>query len=210
MRARLLCLVLGVAYAGFAPWCARASDTLAAIQAHLALPNPKIDFAEAKLAVDALLDPSTDIAAVRRQIMEWERKARANIPANATVRDTFDALVRTLYEPGHWNDFRPFSYDLDDPLGRKPETKRLATYLASRKGNCVSMPILFVILGQRLGLPVTLALAPRHVLVKFKDETHQAWRNFEATHGAFKADSATNESCTSQPKRWRTASTCAH
>ncbi|PZP87578.1 MAG: hypothetical protein DI592_03305 [Stenotrophomonas maltophilia] len=58
---------------------------------------------------------------------------------------------------------------MSDPLGKNPKNKQLATYLATRKGNCVSMPILFVILGQRLGLTVALATAPNHLLVKFAD-----------------------------------------
>lgn len=52
------------------------------------------------------------------------------------------------------------------------------------------MPILVVILGQRLGLPLTLATAPSHVLVKFADDTQQAWVNLEATAGGFKYDSS--------------------
>ena len=44
----------------------------------------------------------------------------------------------------------------------------MSHYLATRKGNCVSMPVLFVILGQKLGLPITLAIAPNHVFAKYK------------------------------------------
>ena len=101
-----------------------------------------------------------------------------------------DALLKTIYTPGAWNDNRPFSYDLDDPLGREPANKRLDIYLRTRKGNCVSMPILFAILAQRLGLPVALATAPSHVMVKFADDTQQAWVNIEATQGSFKFDSS--------------------
>ncbi|MFC3654370.1 transglutaminase family protein [Xanthomonas hyacinthi] len=75
-------------------------------------------------------------------------------------------------------------------MGKNPKNKQLVTYLATRKGNCVSMPILFAILGQRLGLPVALATAPNHVLVKFADDEQQAWVNVEATAGGFKWDSS--------------------
>lgn len=168
--------------------CALAEDSLQPLRAQFALPNDRIDYAEAKLAVDKLIDPTTDVVAVREALGRWESAVRINAPSGATVRQTFDALVKTLYEPGPWNQHRPFAYDLDDPLGMKPETKRLSTYLATRKGNCISMPILVVILGQRLGLPVALTIAPEHVLVKFADETQQAWLNFEATAGGFKSD----------------------
>jgi hypothetical protein len=46
------------------------------------------------------------------------------------------------------------------------------------------MPILFLVLGERIGLNVTLATAPLHVFVKWRDaESGQSW-NLEATSGA--------------------------
>ncbi|UHQ19581.1 hypothetical protein LVB87_15550 [Lysobacter sp. KIS68-7] len=167
-----------------------AKDTLAPLRAQFALPEARIDYADAKLTVDRLIDPTTDVPAVRRQLAHWERAVRTNIPAGATPRQSFDALIKTLYEAGPWNDGKPFAYDLDDPLGKNPRNKQLATYLATRRGNCISMPLLVVILGQRLGLPAALATAPQHVLVKFGDDAQQAWINFEATAGGFKSDSS--------------------
>lgn len=50
------------------------------------------------------------------------------------------------------------------------------------------MPILVAILGQRLGLTITLSTAPEHVLAKFADDSIQAWVNVEATGGGYKRD----------------------
>ena len=48
-----------------------------------------------------------------------------------------------LYDAGTWNHRQPFRYDLEgDPLGREIPGKLLTNYLATRKGNCVSMPTL--------------------------------------------------------------------
>jgi regulator of sirC expression with transglutaminase-like and TPR domain len=69
-------------------------------------------------------------------------------------------------------------------MGTKVTNKLLTTYLKTKKGNCVSMPILFVILGQRLGIDVTLALAPEHVFVKYRDD-HGRLFNLETTSGGF-------------------------
>ena len=55
---------------------------------------------------------------------------------------------------------RPFTYDLKDPLGQQVRSKMLSTYVRTRKGNCVSMPVLFLIVADRLGLKVRLAAAP--------------------------------------------------
>ncbi len=165
-----------------------ASDPLAALKAQFALADAKVDYATAKLTVDRLIDPGVDTAAIRRELDRWEQAIRTNVPAGANGRQTLDALLKTLYQPGRWNDGKPFSYDLDDPLGKKPVNKRLATYLATRKGNCVSMPILVAILGQRLGLTITLSTAPEHVMAMFADDTQQAWVYVEATGGGYKRD----------------------
>lgn len=172
-----------------APFSLAASD-LSPLRAQFQLPDDRVDYTASKLEVDRIIDPSTDTAAVRRQLDQWERAVRGNVPANPTARQVLDALLKTLYVPGEWNQGKPFTYDLSDPLGKNPKNKQLATYLASRKGNCVSMPILFAILGQRLGLPIALATAPNHVLVKFADDEQQAWVNVEATAGGFKWDSS--------------------
>lgn len=163
---------------------------IAPLRAQFEIPDDRVDYAAAKLVVDSLIDPATDVAAIDRELDRWELAVRSNVPADPTARQVLDALLKTLYEPGPWNQGKPFSYDLSDPLGRNPGNKQLATYLATRKGNCVSMPILFVILGQRLGLPVALATAPNHVMVKFADDEQQAWLNVEATAGGFKYDSS--------------------
>jgi len=169
---------------------ATASSDLAPLRAQFETPDDRVDYAAAKLVVDRLIDPATDTAAVGRELDRWEQAVRSNVPADPTARQVLDALLKTLYEPGPWNQGKPFTYDLADPLGRNRKNKLLATYLATRKGNCVSMPILFAILGQRLGLPVALATAPNHVMVKFADDTQQAWLNVEATAGGFKYDSS--------------------
>ena len=116
-------------------------------------------------------------------------RIRARFPTDASNRAKLDLLLSSIHEPGPWNDHRPFAYALDDPLGKDARTQLLQRYLDTRKGNCVSMPILLAILGRKLGLPVTLATAPGHLLVKYLTEDGQ-WLNVEATSGGFKYDSS--------------------
>lgn len=152
--------VLGVLLASLA-FAASAASDLALLREQFQLSDDKVDYTTVKLVVDRIIDPNTDTALVRSQLDELERAVRSNVPANPSAHQVLDALLKTLYEPGPWNQDRPFSYDLTDPMGNRPTNKQLVTYLATRKGNCVSMPILFIILGQRLGLPVALATARR-------------------------------------------------
>lgn len=153
------------------------------------MPEDRVDLAGAKLTIDRLIDPTIDAGAVLRELDQLTTAVKRRTPAGLTKRAELEVLLDTLYRPGPWNDNRPFSYDLNDPFGKNRQNKLLATYLITRKGNCVSMPVLIAVLGQRLGLIMTLATAPGHVMVKFVDDEGR-WLNVEATAGGFKADSS--------------------
>jgi regulator of sirC expression with transglutaminase-like and TPR domain len=149
----------------------------------LELPEATIDLAKAKLTFDKIVDPSVDIEANLREIDRMVHAVRAMAGPSASARDTITALRAFLYESGDWNHHKPFQYDLSDPLGTHLPSRLLSNYLRTRLGNCVSMPILFVILADRLGLHATLALAPQHLLVKYTDDLTGRTFNVEATSG---------------------------
>lgn len=149
----------------------------------LAQPEEKIDLGRFKLAIDKLVSPDIDINRASKEIDAMVGMIRAMPEFGTTPTSKAIALQRFIYTAGPWNGGRPFEYDLDDPLGSNPTNKLLTTYLSSRKGNCVTMPFLFIILGQRLGIDVTASTAPNHLLVKFRNEIG-IWINLEATSGA--------------------------
>ncbi|MER8583526.1 hypothetical protein NKG95_33480 [Mesorhizobium sp. M1423] len=165
------------------------SNPAAFVRALVNVPAGKADFARAKLAVDKFVDPSIDKAAGIAEIDSMVvtlNKMLDTLPPEAasSSMEKMKALRTFLYEGGWWNNGRQFEYDLSDPYGQKPGSQSLPNYLATRKGNCVSMPALFLILGKRLGLDVTLSTAPLHIFVKFTDDaTGRTW-NLETTSGA--------------------------
>ncbi|MEP2785053.1 MAG: transglutaminase family protein [Pseudoruegeria sp.] len=145
-----------------------------------------LDFARVKVEVDRMIDPSINVEAQLAQIDQMAATIRTMLPPNATGWDKVETIRRYIYQAGAWNDGRAFSYDHDDPYGLDVHNKLLTGYIHDRRGNCITMPFLFIILGQRLGLDVTPSMAPLHVFVKFTDDqgvTH----NLEATSGAGRA-----------------------
>ncbi len=145
-----------------------------------------LDFARVKIEVDRMIDPSIDVDAQLAQIDQMVATIHTMLPPNATSWDKVETIRRYIYQAGAWNDGRAFSYDHDDSYGLDVRNKLLSDYIQDRRGNCITMPFLFIILGQRLGLDVTPAMAPLHVFVKFTDDegvTH----NLEATSGAERA-----------------------
>jgi regulator of sirC expression with transglutaminase-like and TPR domain len=97
-----------------------------------------------------------------------------------------DAVRKVLYEPGPWNGNRPFTYDQSDPFGENVQHKLLSHYLKTRRGNCVTMPTLFMIVGRGIGLNLTLTTAPLHVLVRYTRPGLHPF-NIEATSGCSSA-----------------------
>lgn len=155
----------------------------------LLTPESQIDLAKAKIAIDRMIDPKVDAESTLRLLDQWVAKVRARFPPGASNKTKINLLISTLYESGAWNDYRPFRYDFEDPFGKDLDNTLLSTYLRKRKGQCVIMPITFVLLGQKLGLPVTMTTAPYHVMVKYGDEEIGQWTNLEATSGRFYPDS---------------------
>lgn len=165
---------------------AASADVRSDVKAIFAQDMATIDLARAKLELDRLVTPSVDVEAELAQIDAMASALAAMIPAGADSWGKAEVLRRYLYEAGPWNDNRPFAYDMTDPYGKIPGNKLLADYLDDRQGNCVTMPILMIVLGQRIGLDITAASAPIHVLVKFRDDEGKLW-NLEATSGGFPA-----------------------
>lgn len=167
---------------------AEPSAIVETVRSVLAVPDHDLDYARAKLTFDRLVDPSVDIEAVLHRIDEMAAAAGRMAAGALTVEAKLAALQRFLHERGPWNDHRPFAYDQSDPLGRSMPNKLLHNYISNHLGQCVSMPTLFLILAERLGLDVALGLAPDHVLVRVRLGGRSI--NLEATSGAHPARDA--------------------
>jgi regulator of sirC expression with transglutaminase-like and TPR domain len=158
------------------------------VRSVLSLPDSELDYARAKVTFDRIVDPSVDIDATLATLDEMTEGLRGLASGETTVEAKLKALRKFLHEPGTWNDHRPFAYDQSDPLGRRMQNKLLHNYLATRLGQCVSMPAFFLILAERLGLAASLALAPEHVFVRV--QSHGRSVNLETTSGAHPARDA--------------------
>jgi regulator of sirC expression with transglutaminase-like and TPR domain len=183
----LLCLLFAsatsVAPASSGLSSVTADPNFQTIKAILELPEQRIDLARVKLTIDKMIDPGVDIEKDTKQLDEMAAEIKAKLPFAADSQTKLDVLRAAIYKPNSINGFKAFGYDLDDPLGQKMRNSLLSNYLATRKGNCISMPFLFIVLGQKLGLDVTASTAPMHVFVKYRDDRGNL-QNIETTSGA--------------------------
>jgi regulator of sirC expression with transglutaminase-like and TPR domain len=157
-----------------------------AVAGVLRQPESKLDFLEAAVTFDQVIDQSSDISATRATVARLADAARQMAGPEPTDAYKLAAVRQAIYVSGAWNYNRPFTYDLADPLGEKVKSKMLSTYVRTRKGNCVSMPVLFLIVADRIGLKVRLAAAPLHLFVRYTDPA-AVDHNLEATSGANEA-----------------------
>ncbi len=157
-------------------------DIAAAVGTILSVADGELNHGHAKLALDALVDPSLDAAATMVELDRMADEARRLAGAGAPEGARLGAVRRLIYDSGPWNGHRPFGYDHGDPLGTAILGKLIANYLERRLGNCVSMPILFLILAEKLGVALRLASAPHHMFLRYLAPDGRTI-NIEATSG---------------------------
>lgn len=84
--------------------------------------------------------------------------------------------------------YKPFMYDFEDVFGHNDLPNLFVSKLLNtQKGNCNSMPYLYKILAEELGVTANLALAPNHVYIKHNIKSI-GWYNTELTSGIFPQD----------------------
>lgn len=82
----------------------------------------------------------------------------------------------------------PMQYDFDDFQGQQDYSKLFVTkLLSSHKGQCHSLPLLYLILCEKAGAEASLAFSPQHSYIKFKDKRNN-WHNLELTQGVMTTD----------------------
>jgi regulator of sirC expression with transglutaminase-like and TPR domain len=144
---------------------------------------PGRDFVDVKIAIDRIVDPAIDPNALRREFDDYIAPLMPMLQLARTDHEKFKVLRHFMYEAGHWNRNLPLAYDHSDPLAKITDHKFFSYLLHTRSGTCSTMPVLVMLAGRRIGLHMTLAHAPYHVLLKMTDSTGTDW-NLEATSGA--------------------------
>lgn len=115
----------------------------------------------------------------------WNNPITKNIMLFRAMADTLDIKIPqketsiTSY---------PMQYDFDDYRGEKNWSNMFVSkLLATHKGQCHSMPLLYLILCEQTGTEASLAYSPSHSYIKFKDNSGN-WHNLELTNGRVVTD----------------------
>lgn len=100
-----------------------------------------------------------DPAVVEEEIALLAEKVRPALRDGGNPRKVISALNRFLFvEEG-------FSYDSDD---ENPENHLLDRVLARKRGNCLGLSAIYLLLAERLSLPLKGVYVPSHVFVRYE------------------------------------------
>jgi regulator of sirC expression with transglutaminase-like and TPR domain len=142
----------------------------------LALPERRIDIGIAALTLAKEVYPSLDVNAYSAKIDRMVEEARIITRGRTDPDYRIRALNTYLYKS------TGLQYDLSDPYVEKPENRYLNGILDTKKGSCVTMPLLYLAIAQRLGYPVYPVNVPYHLFLRYVDPTLEQ-KNIEATGG---------------------------
>lgn len=191
MTRRTALVAIGGGLTGFLPWgwptAAQAKPLIPpfspAVRAVLELPEKCIDTGRAALVFGTEIYPAIDVEAYSRKIDALAMEAGGLVRRYAANGEP-DAVIRAL---NTWY-YKVWGVRYDDEGKARQENYFLHNILDSRRGNCISMPMLYMAIAQRLGYPVYGVLAPEHSFLRFVDPRLKE-QNIELTaHAGYEPD----------------------
>ncbi|MBC5768550.1 transglutaminase family protein [Ramlibacter albus] len=141
----------------------RAAPFPSAVRAILDLPEDRIDVGLAALTFASVVHPRMDIAAYSARIDQIVRDARTHMQRKPSRNyiDILMALNSYLFDV--WG----MHYDHSKDARGVQANYFLNGTLDTKKGMCITMPMLYLAVAQRLGLPIAPATAPQHTFLRY-------------------------------------------
>lgn len=125
-----------------------------------------------------------------KQIMQREKlNTENNIAKNYAIQKLYQQ--ENLYknpQTGKTIKVQRLQYDFTDFMGDSSHTQMFVSkLLTTGKGQCHSMPLLYLCIAEQLGAKANLSLAPEHSFIRFADDEDGLY-NFETTNGRIVTD----------------------
>ncbi|CAL2104152.1 conserved protein of unknown function [Tenacibaculum sp. 190130A14a] len=122
-----------------------------------------------------------------RKLLNYNHKDKEAVLKYASLYSVMKDTI-PIYMKGGQYEYQPYGYDFEDIWGEKDWRKMFVSkLLIENKGNCHSLPYLYKILAEEIGVKAHLALAPNHIYIKHRNEK-DGWYNTELTSGYFPID----------------------
>lgn len=141
-----------------------------------ALPENKIDIGIAALTLAREIYPDLDVRSYSAKIDRMVEKVRSFTRGSTDPEYRVRALNTYLYKE------EGIQYDRFDTNAELLQNRYLNGILDTKTGSCVTMPLLYLAVAQRLGYPVYPVAAPQHLFLRYVDPRLKM-QNIEATSG---------------------------
>ncbi|TXJ24899.1 MAG: hypothetical protein E6Q24_15235 [Chitinophagaceae bacterium] len=121
-------------------------------------------------------------------LQDYSYRDSINFHKNFSIFKLLKDTVFLQGPDGNKYQLLPYTYDFTDFFGRSDWGYMFVSkLLATRKGNCHSLPYLYKILADELEATCWLGLAPNHIYIKNRCRK-MGWYNTELTSGTFPID----------------------
>ena len=138
------------------------------------LPEKNLDIATIALTLAKEFNPSMNMKKHLKKIDEIVNTIKTEVKDSKQPQVRLNTINNILYKK------MGFSYDLSDPKVRKSKNRYLNGLLDSKKGSCITLPLLYLIVGQRLNYPIYPVIAPSHLFLRYINSSSNNI-NIEAT-----------------------------
>lgn len=161
------------------PWSATAAPvTEDAIRQAVNRAPDEIDLTETLLRVSQHWQPALDLDRLRRQLDDLTEKAKQRLGDNPTPQKTVEVLTDLIHKQEGYR----FTDSVDAAgMPTVPAELFLHGLLETKRGYCMNLSLLYLILGQRLELPLYGVPLPNHFFVRYQSPKYRI--NIESTQG---------------------------
>ncbi|PIR01231.1 MAG: hypothetical protein COV66_02110 [Nitrospinae bacterium CG11_big_fil_rev_8_21_14_0_20_45_15] len=139
--------------------------------------SEQIDLTETLLAISKEWNPQVDEADFRKQLDQLTEWAQPALSANSP-REKVDLLRRAIHGQGGYR-----YTDEVDARGFPVNSEELFMHglLKTKRGYCMNLSLLYLVVAERLGLPIKGVALPNHFFVRWDDGTERI--NIDGTEG---------------------------
>lgn len=139
-------------------------------------PEKDIDLAETLLFISHEWDPSLKMERFRAAIDQLTANVKRKIKPGSTPREIVNAMRQAIHQDGGYR----YTEQVDaQGIPLNPAELFIHGLLETKRGYCMNLSLLYLIVGERLGLPLYGVGLPNHFLVRYESPDYRV--NIEAT-----------------------------
>jgi formylglycine-generating enzyme required for sulfatase activity/regulator of sirC expression with transglutaminase-like and TPR domain len=154
------------------------ADPQDSIRSAVSQPSEQIDLAETVLQISRHWQPSLDLNRLRGKLDALTEKVKQTLGDNPTPQQTVETLRTVIHDVEGYQ----FTSSVDGAgMPTVPSELFMHGLLEHKRGYCMNLSLLYLIIGNRLNLPLYGVPLPNHFFVRYESPEYRV--NIETTQG---------------------------